>query len=72
MVQLLQYDISVKDIEIKISTKRFKYLELAEKIESLIMFGVYKEYEKSPSYRKLGVQLGVSPNTVECAYSLLE
>ncbi len=72
MVQLLQYNISVKDMDIKITTKQSIYLELAEKIESLIKLGVYKENEKLPSCRKLGVQLGVSPNTVERVYSLLE
>lgn len=72
MVQLIQYNISVKDIEIKITTKQSIYLELAEKIESLIKLGVYKKDEKLPSCRKFGLQLGVSPNTIDRVYSLLE
>ncbi len=72
LIQLIQYTIDVKNIDIKITSKQSIYLELAEKIESLIKLGVYKENEKLPSCRKLGVQLGVSPNTIERVYSLLE
>ncbi len=72
MVQLVQYNTVVKNIELKITSKKSIYLELAEKIESLIKLGVYKENEKLPSCRKLGIKLGVSPNTVERVYSLLE
>lgn len=59
-------------MELKITSKQSIYLELADKIETFIKLGVYKENEKLPSCRKLGVQLKVSPNTIERVYSLLE
>lgn len=59
-------------MQIKITNKQSIFIEIAEKIESLIKLGVFKEHEKLPSCRKLGMELGVNPNTIERAYSLLE
>ncbi|MDE6661598.1 MAG: GntR family transcriptional regulator [Anaeroplasmataceae bacterium] len=59
-------------MQIKITSKQSIYIEVAEKIESFIKLGVFKENEKLPSCRKLGMELGVNPNTIERAYSLLE
>lgn len=59
-------------MHIKITSKQSIYLEIAEKIESFIRLGVFKENEKLPSCRKLGLELNVNPNTIERAYSLLE
>ncbi len=59
-------------MQIKITSKQSIYLEVAEKIESFINLGVFKENEKLPSCRKLGMELGVNPNTIERAYSFLE
>ncbi|MDE6408268.1 MAG: GntR family transcriptional regulator [Anaeroplasmataceae bacterium] len=59
-------------MQIKITSKQSIYIEVAEKIESFIKLGVFKENEKLPSCRKLGLELGVNPNTIERAYSLLE
>ena len=59
-------------MKIKITSKQSIYLEVADKIESFIRLGVFKENEKLPSCRKLGLELGVNPNTIERAYSLLE
>lgn len=59
-------------MQIKITSKQSIYIEVADKIESFIRLGVFKENEKLPSCRKLGMELGVNPNTIERAYSLLE
>ena len=59
-------------MQIKITSKQSIYLEVADKIESFIKLGVFKENEKLPSCRKIGLELGVNPNTIERAYSLLE
>ena len=59
-------------LQIKITNKQSIYLEIADKIESFIRLGVFKENEKLPSCRKLGMELNVNPNTIERAYSLLE
>ncbi len=59
-------------MQIKIGNKKSIYIEVADKIESFIRLGVYTDNEKLPSCRKLGLELGVNPNTIERAYSLLE
>ena len=59
-------------LQIKITNKQSIYLEIADKIESFIRLGVFKENEKLPSCRKLGMELNVNANTIERAYSLLE
>ena len=59
-------------MKIQITNKQSIYLEVAEKIDSFIKLGVFKENEKLPSCRKLALELGVNPNTIERAYSYLE
>lgn len=53
-------------------TKRDVYLEIAERYEKYIMLGVIKTGERLPSVRVAADELGVNPNTVQRAYSLLE
>ena len=76
IIQLIQYNnnrkVRIKAMQIKITSKQAIYLEIADKIESFIKLGVFKENERLPSCRKLGMELGVNPNTIERAYSLLE
>ena len=59
-------------MKIKIENKKSIYLEVADKIETFINIGVYKENEKLPSCRSLALELGVNPNTIERAYQTLE
>lgn len=54
------------------STKRDVYLEIADRYEKYITLGVIKAGEKLPSVRIAASELGVNPNTVQRAYSLLE
>lgn len=54
------------------SAKRDVYLEIAERYEKYITLGVIKAGEKLPSVRIAAGELGVNPNTVQRAYSLLE
>ncbi len=48
------------------------YLEIAERYKEYIKLGVIKRGEKLPSVRTLAGELGVNPNTVAKAYSVLE
>lgn len=48
------------------------YEQLYRKVIELILKGVLNEQDKLPSVRSLATQLGVNPNTVAKAYSLLE
>lgn len=48
------------------------YEQLCRKVTELILKGVLKEQDKLPSVRSLAAELGVNPNTVAKAYSLLE
>ena len=52
--------------------KQDVYLEIADKIEVYIRQGLYVEGDKLPSVRALATELGVNPNTVAKAYSVLE
>ena len=52
--------------------KRDVYLEIAERYEKYITLGALKAGEKLPSVRGAAGELGVNPNTVQRAYSLLE
>lgn len=54
------------------SAKRDVYLEIAERYEKYITLGVIKTGERLPSVRVAAGELGVNPNTVQRAYSLLE
>jgi len=46
--------------------------EIAEQYKNYITLGVLTEGEKLPSVRELAIQLGINPNTVERAYTMLE
>lgn len=54
------------------SGKQDVYLEIAERYKEYIKLGIIKNGEKLPSVRALAGELGVNPNTVARAYSLLE
>ena len=54
------------------SAKRDVYLEIAERYERYISLGVLKDGERLPSVRVAAGELGVNPNTVQRAYTLLE
>lgn len=46
--------------------------EIADEYEKYIRLGALRPGEKLPSCRSLAGQLGINPNTVERAYTLLE
>lgn len=52
--------------------KQDVYIEIAERFEKYIATGVYKQGDRLPSVRTTASELGVNPNTVARAYSLLE
>ena len=54
------------------SNKRDVYLEIAERYERYISLGVLNEGDRLPSVRVAAGELGVNPNTVQRAYTLLE
>ena len=54
------------------SVKHDVYLEIAKRYEKYITLGVIKSGERLPSVRSAAGELGVNPNTVQRAYSLLE
>ena len=59
-------------MELKFSGKQDVYLEIAEKYKEYIRLGIIKNGEKLPSVRTAAGELGVNPNTVAKAYSVLE
>ena len=52
--------------------KQDVYIEIANKYESYNTNGLYKAGDKLPSVRAVAAELGVNPNTVAKAYSVLE
>ncbi|MBQ6130181.1 GntR family transcriptional regulator [Candidatus Saccharibacteria bacterium] len=48
------------------------YLQLAEKLELLIVSGTYLPGDKLPSVRELALEAKINPNTVQKSLSLLE
>lgn len=52
--------------------KRDVYIEVAERYEKYIRIGVLRDGDKLPSVRVAANELGVNPNTVQKAYTLLE
>ncbi len=56
----------------RFSGKQDVYLEIAERYKEYIRLGVIKNGEKLPSVRVAAGEMGVNPNTVARAYSLLE
>ena len=54
------------------SGKQDLYLEIAEQYKEYIRLGLLAPNEKLPSVRTAAVELGVNPNTIARAFSLLE
>lgn len=48
------------------------YEQIVQELIKYINLGIYKESDKLPSCRSLALELGVNPNTIEKAYSILE
>ena len=59
-------------MHLNFSGKQDVYIEIAEKYKEYIELGVYKNGEKLPSVREAAGELGVNPNTIARAYTLLE
>lgn len=57
---------------LRFSGKQDVYIEIAEKYKEYILNGIYKYGDKLPSVRYTALELGVNPNTVARAFSLLE
>ncbi len=54
------------------SGKREVYIEVAERYEKYIRLGILREGDRLPSVRVAANEMGVNPNTVQKAYTLLE
>ena len=54
------------------SGKQNVYLEIAEQYKEYIRLGLLAPNEKLPSVRTAAVELGVNPNTIARAFTLLE
>ena len=54
------------------SGKRDVYLDVADRFIQYIKLGVIKNGEKLPSVREAAGDMGINPNTVAKAYSMLE
>lgn len=48
------------------------YMQIVQEIERYVALGILKPEEQIPSIRDLASQLGINPNTVKKAYSILE
>lgn len=59
-------------MKFKLSGKTDVYLEIADRFQEYIDKGIYKSGDKLPSVRQVAVDIGVNPNTVARAYSILE
>ena len=59
-------------MRLNFSGKQDVYIEIAEKYKEYIKLGLIKNGEKLPSVREAAGELGVNPNTIARAYSLLE
>lgn len=59
-------------MELKLSGKQDVYLEVAGRYKEYIRLGIIKKGERLPSVRTAAGELGINPNTVAKAYSLLE
>ena len=59
-------------MQLNFSGKQDVYVEIADKYKEYIELGVYKNGEKLPSVREAAGELGVNPNTIARAYTLLE
>ncbi|MBQ8408561.1 MAG: GntR family transcriptional regulator [Clostridia bacterium] len=59
-------------MQLKLSGKQDVYVEIAERYKEYIKLGVYRDGDKLPSVREAAGELGVNPNTIARAYTLLE
>ena len=59
-------------MSLSFSGKQDVYLEIADRFEEYIRGGLYSLGEKLPSVRVVAGDMGVNPNTVAKAYSVLE
>lgn len=59
-------------MQLKFSGKQDLYIEVAERYENYIKLGIMKDGDKLPSIRVAANELGINPNTMARAYSLLE
>ncbi len=59
-------------MQFEFSGERELYIEIAEKYKRYIESGILADGEKLPSVRQAALDMGVNPNTVQRAYSLLE
>ena len=59
-------------MEWKLPGKQDVYLEIVERYKRYIELGIIKNGEKLPSVRSAAGEIGVNPNTVAKAYSVLE
>ncbi len=59
-------------MQLKLTGKQDVYIEIARRYREYIELGIYKEGEKLPSVREAAAELGVNPNTIARAYTLLE
>ena len=48
------------------------YEQIVIEIERYIALGILKENDKMPSIRQMAIELGINPNTVKKAYTILE
>lgn len=48
------------------------YEQIVQEIERFVALGILKPEEKIPSIREMATELGINPNTVKKAYSILE
>ena len=72
IIQLIQIGGREADKRMRFSGKQDVYLEIAERYKEYIKLGVIKNGEKLPSVRVAAGEMGVNPNTVARAYSMLE
>lgn len=59
-------------MQLKFSGRQDVYLEIVERYKEYIRLGIFKTGEKLPSVRDAAGELGVNPNTIARAYSVLE
>ncbi len=59
-------------MQFELSGEKDIYLDIAERYRRYIECGILKEGERLPSVRQTALEIGVNPNTVQRAYTMLE
>ena len=59
-------------INLDYSSRIAIYEQIVMQIEKYVALGILKENDQMPSIRELASNLGINPNTVKKAYSILE